>query len=172
MLSYISCICCLPLTHPVRLTKSEVSVSQSSLKSQKIHGLADRGIVPAEIDLVQDQRRRAPRIYEGRFRGDLGFIHVCFDVRGCDVLHARAASLGFPVTVDSASSFDMGEAAGRFSYIEDPDGTLIELVETHKLPILKKLAWSIDLRKRPPSRPLPNWILRGLAFNRVKDNPA
>ena len=85
----------LALTHPVRLTKSEVSVSQSSLKSQKIHALADSGIVPAEIDLVQDQRRRAPRIYEGRFWGDLGFIHVCFDVRGCDVLHAKGCIAGF-----------------------------------------------------------------------------
>ena len=33
----------------------------------------------------------------------------------------------------------MGEAAGHFSYIQDPDGTLIEFVETHKVPILKKL---------------------------------
>jgi catechol 2,3-dioxygenase-like lactoylglutathione lyase family enzyme len=132
-------------------------------------GPFSRLLGPAEIDLVRDHRREVRRIYEGRFWGDLGFIHICFDVRGCDVVHARAGGLGFPVTVDSASSFDMGQAAGRFSYIEDPDGTLIELVETHKLPILKKLGWSIDLRKRPPDRPLPNWILRGLALNRVKD---
>jgi catechol 2,3-dioxygenase-like lactoylglutathione lyase family enzyme len=135
-------------------------------------GPFSRLLGPAEIDLVLDQRRAAGRIYEGRFWGDLGFIHICFDVRGCDVIHTRAAGLGFPATVDSASSFDMGDAAGRFSYIEDPDGTLIELVETHKVPILKKLGWSIDLRKRPPDRPLPNLILRGLALNRVKDNSA
>lgn len=48
-------------------------------------------------------------------------------------------SKGHPFTVDSASSFDMGEAAGHFTYIEDPDGTLIEFVETHKVPVLKKL---------------------------------
>jgi hypothetical protein len=27
----------------------------------------------------------------------------------------------------------MDNASGRFCYIEDPDGTLIELVETHKV---------------------------------------
>ena len=43
-----------------------------------------------------------------------------------------------PFTVDVDHSFDMGEAAGSFSYTEDPDGALIEFVETHKIPILKK----------------------------------
>jgi hypothetical protein len=28
-----------------------------------------------------------------------------------------------------------------FCYIEDPDGTLIELVETHKSAIFKKIGW-------------------------------
>ena len=31
----------------------------------------------------------------------------------------------------------MGDAAGQFAYIEDPDGTLIEFVETHKVPLVK-----------------------------------
>jgi hypothetical protein len=30
-------------------------------------------------------------------------------------------------TVDSNNSFEMDNASGRFCYIEDPDGTLIEL---------------------------------------------
>ncbi|MEZ4895109.1 MAG: hypothetical protein R2778_19105 [Saprospiraceae bacterium] len=50
------------------------------------------------------------------------------------------AEQGHPFTIDSSGSFDMGEAAGYFSYIEDPDGTLIEFVETHKIPILKKVS--------------------------------
>jgi hypothetical protein len=63
----------------------------------------------------------------------------------------------------------MGEAAGHFSYVEDPDGTLIEFVETHKLPISKKMGWYINLRKRNPEKPLSNWILKSLKFNRIKD---
>ena len=62
----------------------------------------------------------------------------------------------------------MGEAAGHFSYIEDPDGTLIEFVETHKIPILKKLGLYLDLRKRDPKNHLPEWMLKTLKFSRVK----
>ena len=46
----------------------------------------------------------------------------------------------------------MGEAAGHFAYIEDPDGTLIEFVETLKIPIIKKLGWYINLEKRAPEK--------------------
>jgi hypothetical protein len=63
----------------------------------------------------------------------------------------------------------MGEAAGHFTYIEDADGTLIEFVETKKLPVVKKIGWYIDLRKRDPKKALPNFILKALRFSRVKD---
>ena len=105
----------------------------------------------------------------GRFWGDLGFIHLCFDVQDMDGLRKKAEAGNHPFTVDSANSFDMGEAAGHFSYIEDPDGTLIEFVETHKLPILKKINWYLNLRSRKADKPLPNWMLKTLAFSRVKD---
>jgi catechol 2,3-dioxygenase-like lactoylglutathione lyase family enzyme len=113
------------------------------------------------------------KIYEGRFWGDPGFIHLCFDIRGMDELKEFCKSKGFSFTVDSkksheGNSFDMGEAAGHFAYIEDPDGTLIEFVETHKVPILKKLGWYLDLRKRDPQRSLPIWILKTMRFSRVR----
>jgi hypothetical protein len=76
---------------------------------------------------------------------------------------------GHPFTVDSANSFDMGEAAGHFSYIEDPDGTLIEFVETHKVPVLKKLGWYLNLKNRPAEKPLPDWMVKSMGLNRVKD---
>jgi hypothetical protein len=63
----------------------------------------------------------------------------------------------------------MGEAAGHFSYIEDPDGTLIEFVETHKVPILKKIGWYLNLRKRNPKKHLPDFIVKMLGFGKVKD---
>ena len=43
----------------------------------------------------------------------------------------------------------------HFSYIEDPDGTLIEFVETHKLPIIEKLGWYMKLKGRDPKKSLP-----------------
>lgn len=129
---------------------------------------------PSQIEIVQidDQVETdvvARQIFEDRFWGDLGFIHLCFEMGNMDILKDDCARGGFPFTVDSADSFDMGAAAGRFSYIEDPDGALMEFVETHKIPILKKLGWYLNLRKRPPKEPLPRWMLKALALNRKKD---
>lgn len=120
------------------------------------------------IELVELQKGEGRRIFADRFWGDLGFIHLCFDVRGMDALASRCAEAGHAFTVDSASTFDMGDAGGRFSYIEDPDGTLIEFVETHKLPVVKKLGLSLNLAKRPADKPLPKWMIRMLGLARVK----
>lgn len=126
----------------------------------------------SEIELISTPTP-GKKIFEERFWGDPGFIHLCYDMRGMDELKSFCESKGFPFTVDSKKShdgsvFDMGEAAGHFSYIEDPDGTLIEFVETHKIPMLKKLGIYLDLRKRDPHKALPDWMLSTLKFSRVK----
>ena len=77
-------------------------------------------------------------------------------------------SHGHPFTIDSADSFDMGEAAGHFTYIEDPDGALIEFVETHKVPIAKKFGLFVDMTKRDPEKSLPKWMLQALSLSRMK----
>jgi len=123
----------------------------------------------SEIELVQVLDREPQKIYNERFWGDLGFIHICFDIRGMDPLREECREKGFPFTVDVNQSFDMGEAAGSFSYTEDPDGTLIEFVETHKIPILKKFGWYLNLRHRRPEKSLPRWLLNAMSFNKVKD---
>ena len=125
------------------------------------------------IELISTTGKPVRKIYENRYWGDPGFIHLCYDINGMDELQKFCESKGFPFTVDSkksheGNSFDMGEAAGYFSYIEDPDGTLIEFVETHKVPILKKIGWYIDLRKRRPDKSLPDWILKTMKYSRVK----
>lgn len=137
-------------------------------------GAFGRLLGESEIELVQVEKRVPRKIFEGRFWGDLGFIHLCYDINGMEELNTACARRGFPFTVDSfanheGNSFDMGEAAGHFAYIEDPDGTLIEFVETHKLPIIKKLGLYLNLRKRNPNKHLPNWILKFLKLSRVKD---
>ncbi|MBN8680579.1 MAG: VOC family protein [Chitinophagales bacterium] len=124
----------------------------------------------SEIELVQSLERSPRKIFENRYWGDLGYIHLCFDITGMAEMKKMCAEKGHPFTVDSSGSFDMGEAAGYFSYIEDPDGALIEFVETHKIPILKKLGWYLDLRKRSnPEKPLARWMLKMLGMGKVKD---
>ncbi|MBN2347655.1 MAG: VOC family protein [Bacteroidales bacterium] len=122
-----------------------------------------------QIELIQTLEREPKKIYHERFWGDLGFIHICFDITGMGLLREECQAKGHPFTVDTKDSFDMGEAAGAFSYTEDPDGTLIEFVETHKIPVWKKMGWYINLQKRNPHKSLPRWILKSISFNRVKD---
>jgi catechol 2,3-dioxygenase-like lactoylglutathione lyase family enzyme len=122
-----------------------------------------------EIELIETKERTPAKIYENRNWGDLGFIHVCFDIRGMKQLAKKCAEAGSAFTVDSSNSFDMGKAAGHFSYIEDPDQTLIEFVETHKIPIFEKLGLFLNIKNRAPEKPLPNWMLGMLSLNRVRD---
>ncbi|MCK4562538.1 MAG: VOC family protein, partial [Flavobacteriaceae bacterium] len=85
-----------------------------------------------------------------------------------ELLREEVKEKGFPFTVDSSESFDMGEAAGHFAYISDPDGIPVEFVETHKVPIIKKLGWNINLKKRNPNKSLPKWLVGTLRWKRVK----
>ena len=131
---------------------------------------------PTEIELVQSLGRKPERIFKDRIWGDLGFIHLCFDILGMKHLKEECESKGFPFTVDSdihpqGKPFDMGEAAGHFAYVEDPDGTLIEFVETHKIPVTKRFGWYINLwNRRDVTKALPNWIVKMVRFMKV--NPA
>lgn len=131
---------------------------------------------PSYIELVQALEREPKKLYEGRFWGDPGFIQICFDVRNMEALGKKCTEMGYPFTVDTTrkfkegDSFDMGDAAGQFAYIEDPDGTLIEFVEAHKIPLVKKIGLAINLRNRDPEKALPKWMLKMLKVMRVKNN--
>ena len=62
----------------------------------------------------------------------------------------------------------MDVAAGRFCYVEDNDGTLIELVETHKVPVIKKIGLYLNLKNRNATKPLPPWMISCMAFSKIK----
>ena len=122
------------------------------------------------IELAQALDRTPRKIYEGRYWGDPGFIQICFDVTNMRALEQHCNALGFPFTVDSCKDnahFDMGEASGHFTYIEDPDGTLIELVEAHKLTILKRPHIYINMLKRKREKPFPKVFFRLMGMNKV-----
>ncbi|MFA7474082.1 MAG: VOC family protein [Spirosomataceae bacterium] len=143
------------------------------VKKETPHGAFSHLLGNIQLELLQDLDRptdQKPRkIFEGRYWGDCGFIHLCFDTLNMNALKEKLESHRYPFTIDSGESFGMESAAGRFAYVEDPDGALIELVETHKLPVLKKIGWYLDLRKRKAQKPLPNWMLSLLGLGRVKD---
>jgi catechol 2,3-dioxygenase-like lactoylglutathione lyase family enzyme len=142
-------------------------------RSKPFSGYFTRIFGQSILELVSVPENMGKRTYEGRYWGDPGFIHLCYDIFDMDELKKFCISKGFPFVVDSkhtnnGESFDMGEAAGHFAYVQDPDGTLIEFVESHKLPVLKKMNWYINLKKRNSYKPLPVWILKMLRFSRIK----
>lgn len=143
-------------------------------RSKDFSGYFSRIFGQSVIELISSPDNPGKKIYSGRFWGDPGFIHLCYDIWGMDELRDFCRSKGFPFVVDSkeskqGTSFDMGEAAGFFAYIEDPDGTLVEFVESHKLTVAKKLGWFIDLRKRSSYKPLPDFMMKALKFSKVKN---
>jgi catechol 2,3-dioxygenase-like lactoylglutathione lyase family enzyme len=120
-----------------------------------------------QLELIQPQPALPGHLFKNRLWGDLGYIHLCFDIKGYEAHTQACQQSGYPLTIDSGD-FMMGDAGGRFSYNEDPDGTLLEYVETYKVPILKKWGWFLNLRNRPAAKHLPNWMVKALRFSRVK----
>lgn len=122
-------------------------------------------IIPKDSDTSSSVP--SPRkLYEGRLWGDPGFIHLCFDIRNMEGVRECAESLGHPFVCDGGRDFDMGDANGHFTYVEDPDGTLIEFVETFKVPILKKYGIFLHLENRDNKKPLPRFMTKALRFLR------
>jgi catechol 2,3-dioxygenase-like lactoylglutathione lyase family enzyme len=138
-------------------------------KQAERYGAFSKLLGNVRIELIQRMDGTGQKIFEGRSWGDRGFIHLCFDTLDMDALKLKAAKLGVEFTVDSGDTFAMGEAGGRFAYMEDPDGTLIELVETHKVPVLKKYGLYFNLKKRGIYKTLPDWMLNLLSLNKIKD---
>ena len=122
----------------------------------------------SHIELIQSPNIQPVKLYENRWWGDPGFIHLCFDIRNMAAIKKTAEALGHPFVCDSGAEFQMGDADGHFTYVEDPDGTLIEFVETFKIPILKKLGIYLHLKNKDDRKPLPRYITKSLRFLKVK----
>jgi len=124
---------------------------------------------PTTIELVQSLDRTPARIFKGRIWGDTGFVHIGLDVKGMQGLGERLSSAGFPFRCDSRNVLDMGNTRVHCTYIDDPDGTLIELIEVYKVPIVEKWGLYLNVEKRDPLKPLPDFMLKALRFSRIRD---
>ncbi len=134
-------------------------------RSKPIEGPLSGLMGTSRLELIQAEVP-GKKLYEGRYWGDPGFIHLCFDVRSMEAVKVEAEAMGHPFVCDSGADFGMGEANGHFTYVEDPDGTLIEFVETFKIPIIKKLGIYLNLAKKDDHKQLG--ILKLLRFAKVK----
>jgi len=121
------------------------------------------------IELVQALDRIPKKIFTGRIWGDLGFVHLGLDVKGMKRLGEELSAKGFPFTCDSNSALSMGKTKVHCVYIDDPDGVLIEMIEVFKVPIVEKWGIFLNVEKRNPLKPLPDFMLKALRFSRIKD---
>ena len=137
-------------------------------RSKPLHGPLTELMGTSHIELIQNLDSPVKKIYENRFWGDPGFIHLCFDIRNMDAIHEEIKPFGIDFVCDGGKDFDMGDANGHFTYIEDPDGTLIEFVETFKVPIAKKFGIALNLKNKDDKKFLPKYMLKALRFARVK----
>ncbi len=122
------------------------------------------------IELAQAIDYAPKKIYADRMWGDIGFVHLGLDVRGMKAIGEDLAKAGFGFTCDTQKTLDMGGTTRvHCTYIEDPDGTLIEMIEVYKIPIIEKLGIFLNVEKRDPLKPLPDYMLKALRFSRIKD---
>jgi len=119
------------------------------------------------IELVQALDRTPVKLFEGRWWGDPGFIQICFDIKNMKGIRERALALGHDFVCDGGEDFKMDKADGHFTYVEDPDGSLIEFVETFKIPVSEKLGIYLNLKNRNEHKSLPKLLLKCLRFMRI-----
>lgn len=118
------------------------------------------------LELVEAKKKKLSHVFKNRYWGDIGFIHLCFDMRGMDEFKQYCADRDYPFTIDTGEEFSMDDASGRFAYLEDPDGTLIEFVEVFKMPILPKYGIVLDITKRAMGKPLPSFMIKALRYRK------
>lgn len=135
-------------------------------RSKAVEGPLSAIMGTSHIELVQNLDVQGTKVYEGRLWGDPGFIHLCFDIRYMEEIQRIAESMGHPFVCDSGKDFDMGSANGHFTYIEDPDGMLIEFVETWKVPIAMGL--SLNLAGKSDRKQLCPLITKAFRFTKTK----
>lgn len=121
------------------------------------------------IELVQALDRKPRKIFSGRIWGDTGFVHLGLDVKGMKELGKDLAARGYAFRCDSGDILDMGNTRVHCTYIDDPDGILIELIEVYKVPIIEKWGIYLDVARRDPGKPLPDFFLKALRFSRIRD---
>jgi catechol 2,3-dioxygenase-like lactoylglutathione lyase family enzyme len=121
------------------------------------------------IELVQALERNPAFIFHNRIWGDTGFAHIGFDVKGMKALGADLKAAGYPFTCDSNDALNMGTTKVHCTYIQDDDRTLIEMIEVYKVPIIEKWGVFLNVEKRDPLKPLPDFMLKALRFSRIKD---
>ena len=141
------------------------------IQKKPIHGGFAKLGGEQHVELVQSvDDYQAKKIWKGRIWGDVGFVHLGLDIRGMKEVGKKLSAAGHPFTCDTKDVLSMGDSTKvHCTYVDDPDGILLEMIEVFKIPLIEKLGFYLDVAKRDPTKPLPAWLLKTMRFMRVKD---
>lgn len=129
------------------------------------NGRFGKFIGDSQLELIQSLDRKPNKTYEERYWGDPGYMHLCFEVFNLAAWRRHFKEHYGDFVLLSQEDFPMGKAKAQWSYIEDPDGTLIEMVETHKIPIIPGI-FSLNLHRKDPHKPLPSFFIKLLSLTK------
>ena len=122
---------------------------------------------PSTLELIVATERPARAIFAGRYWGDLGFMHLGFDITGMTALEDVCAARGFPFTVDSRSVVRHGRRCRPLQLRRGPRRHPDRVRGNPPAAASQSFGWYLDLRKRDPTAPLPDWMLKVLRWRRV-----
>ncbi len=104
-------------------------------RSRKPEGIFKHFLRGGMIELIEVEGNDGKHMYEGRKWGDIGFMELCFDVTDIDKTLEEVTKKGAEIIVPPYRQ-DMGmNTYATFSYIKDPDGSMLEFADIHRLPV-------------------------------------
>lgn len=105
------------------------------MRDRKPDGVFKHFLRGGMIELIEVEGNNGKHIYEGRKWGDIGFMELCFDVTDIDKTLKDVTSKGAKIIVPPYKQ-DMGmNTHATFAYIKDPDGSMLEFANVHRLPV-------------------------------------
>jgi len=121
------------------------------------------------IEFVQCRDREPQKIFKDRYWGDLGFIHLSFDVTNLNDLKTFCEEKGYHFVAQSnpdGNLYDFGDTSCRFAFIEDRDGLLVQFVEPCRICLSRRWKLFVSLIFRKREKPLWKFHYRLMRTNR------
>ncbi len=104
-------------------------------RSRKPEGIFRHFLRGGMIELIEVEGNSGKHLYDGRKWGDIGFMELCFDVTDINETLEEVTKKGAEIIVPPYRQ-DMGmNTYATFSYIKDPDGSMLEFADIHRLPV-------------------------------------
>lgn len=126
--------------------KIRTEISENGFKDTKFYNGGERNMIRTIlknnntiIELIQVKEDNVKNIFENRYWGDIGYVHIGFQYEDEYFNNNNLVK-----TVDSGKDFHMGNLKLLFCYTEDPDKILVEFTRIY---YYKLLFFNINVKK-------------------------